>query len=158
MPAPEPARSPEPVPARMACAACGAWLPAAEPHPFRCPNADSGDDLDHTLQPQPAEPGALALWVVVRDPATLPPRARLLLVPTGIVLLVGIVQLVPLPAAPARVLTAPTAEARASLADVLPEMAAAPAPLITMRVEASSRPVRCNALISPAAAMIAVPC
>jgi O-antigen ligase len=73
--------------------------------------------------------GALALWVVARDPATLPPRARLLLVPTGVVLLVGIVQLVPLPAAPARFLTAPTAEARAALADVLPGMAAAPAPL-----------------------------
>ena len=37
-------------------------------------------------------------------------------------------------------------------------MPAAPAPLHTSRVVAMSRPVRCSALISPAAAMIAVPC
>ena len=40
----------------------------------------------------------------------------------------------------------------------LQAIAAAPAPLITRRTSCSERPVRSRALISPAAAMIAVPC
>ncbi len=33
----------------LVCAGCGAVVPATEPYPFRCPNADRGDGVDHVL-------------------------------------------------------------------------------------------------------------
>ncbi len=35
--------------ASIECAGCGAAVPASEPLPFACPNAGSGDDVDHVL-------------------------------------------------------------------------------------------------------------
>jgi threonine synthase len=34
---------------RMACRGCGAQAALDDPHPFRCPNADAGGDVDHVL-------------------------------------------------------------------------------------------------------------
>jgi threonine synthase len=33
----------------IVCAGCGAEASPEEPHPFRCPNAGSGDDVDHVM-------------------------------------------------------------------------------------------------------------
>jgi threonine synthase len=33
----------------IVCAGCGAAAPPDEPYPFRCPNANSGDDVDHVM-------------------------------------------------------------------------------------------------------------
>ena len=35
---------------RLVCAGCGAEPARDDPYPFRCPNADSGDDVDHVLR------------------------------------------------------------------------------------------------------------
>jgi threonine synthase len=35
---------------RLVCAGCGAEPDQAEPYPFRCPNAERGDDVDHVLR------------------------------------------------------------------------------------------------------------
>jgi threonine synthase len=35
---------------RLVCAGCGASPDPADPYPFRCPNARSGDDVDHVLR------------------------------------------------------------------------------------------------------------
>jgi len=35
---------------RLVCAGCGSESSASDPHPFRCPNAGRGDDVDHLLQ------------------------------------------------------------------------------------------------------------
>ena len=35
---------------KLICHGCGASPPKDEPYPFRCPNADSGDDADHVLK------------------------------------------------------------------------------------------------------------
>ena len=35
---------------KLVCAGCGFEIPAAEPYPFRCPQADSTDDIDHVLR------------------------------------------------------------------------------------------------------------
>jgi threonine synthase len=35
---------------RLVCAGCGASLDPGDPTPFRCPNADRGDDVDHVLR------------------------------------------------------------------------------------------------------------
>jgi threonine synthase len=35
---------------RLVCAGCGAEPDRADPFPFRCPNADAGDDADHVLR------------------------------------------------------------------------------------------------------------
>jgi threonine synthase len=35
---------------RLVCAGCGAVADAGDPYPFRCPNARSGDDVDHLLR------------------------------------------------------------------------------------------------------------
>ena len=34
----------------LVCAGCGHVVPGSEPLPLRCPNAGSGDDIDHVLQ------------------------------------------------------------------------------------------------------------
>ena len=35
---------------RLVCAGCGAEPDPADPYPFRCPNAERGDDIDHVLR------------------------------------------------------------------------------------------------------------
>jgi len=37
-------------PSRLVCQGCGFEVPADEPYPFRCPNADASDDTDHLLR------------------------------------------------------------------------------------------------------------
>jgi threonine synthase len=34
----------------MVCSGCGFEVPAAEPYPFRCPQASAGDNIDHVLR------------------------------------------------------------------------------------------------------------
>ena len=38
------------LPSRLVCAGCGASPDARDPAPFRCPNADRDDDVDHVLR------------------------------------------------------------------------------------------------------------
>ncbi len=40
----------ETAPSRLVCAGCGASPQEDDPYPFRCPNADAGDDTDHVLR------------------------------------------------------------------------------------------------------------
>ena len=35
---------------RLVCAGCGAEPDPLDPYPFRCPNAQAGDDVDHVLR------------------------------------------------------------------------------------------------------------
>ena len=72
--------------------------------------------------------GAGALWVVFRDPGALPKRARLLLIPASVLVLVGVLQLLPAAAAWVRLLANPTAQAREAVAGVLPEVSISPSP------------------------------
>ena len=37
-------------PSRLVCAGCGASPDPWHPTPFRCPNANRGDDVDHVLR------------------------------------------------------------------------------------------------------------
>jgi hypothetical protein len=73
--------------------------------------------------------GAAALVILSRDPQSLPPRARRLLLAGGSILAIALLQLVPLPAAFVRRLGAPTASLREALGDVVPQAAAGWAPL-----------------------------
>jgi threonine synthase len=39
----------EAIPSALVCSGCGAAAEPFDPYPFRCPNADRGDDVDHVL-------------------------------------------------------------------------------------------------------------
>jgi len=71
--------------------------------------------------------GALALWIVLRDPGSLPRRARILLLAPGTLLGIGVLQLAPLPTSWGW-LGAPASEARAAIAGIVPEAAVPLAP------------------------------
>ena len=38
------------LPSTLVCQGCGHSVPPDEPYPFRCPNADRDDDIDHVLR------------------------------------------------------------------------------------------------------------
>lgn len=65
--------------------------------------------------------GVGALWIIYRDPQSLSARARWLLVPAALLLLIGTLQLTPLTRGLVRIVASPTAQARADVADLLPE-------------------------------------
>ncbi len=73
--------------------------------------------------------GILSLWVLKDDPTGLPPAARQVLALSGVVLAVGVLQIVPLPASWATAIAPQAAEARAAIAPLLGSAATAPAPL-----------------------------
>ncbi len=73
--------------------------------------------------------GIVSLWVLKDDPAGLPPAARQVLALSGVVLAVGVLQIVPLPASWATAIAPQAAEARAAIAPLLGSAATAPAPL-----------------------------
>jgi O-antigen ligase len=72
--------------------------------------------------------GGLALYVLFVEPATLPRRALLLLLPPGLLLAIGVLQILPGSLTRWIPSPAPAAEHRAAVASVLPEVAAADAP------------------------------
>ncbi len=73
--------------------------------------------------------GLLAVRILARDPGALPSAARRALVPAGLILLVGVVQLVPLPPSWTGAIAGPTHEARLQVAAIAPETARRWAPL-----------------------------
>ena len=52
----------------MVCAGCGTILADDDPHPFRCPNAGRGDDVDHVVARVLAAPGTSWANVIEDDP------------------------------------------------------------------------------------------
>ncbi len=72
--------------------------------------------------------GAVALCLVALDPAVLESRARMALALGGTVVLIGVVQLVPLPGGWSRLVASPTQALREQLARFLPEVSATVTP------------------------------
>ncbi|MBZ5640775.1 MAG: O-antigen ligase family protein [Acidobacteriia bacterium] len=70
-----------------------------------------------------------ALLVMAHDPDGLAPGARRMLLPAALLIGVGMVQLLPLPAVLLRLLSAPTADARSRIAAVVPELAGSWSPI-----------------------------
>lgn len=66
--------------------------------------------------------GLFAVLLLRRDPEALPRKARRALVPAGILVAVGILQILPAPGGWTRLVATPTAEARRQIAEVLPEV------------------------------------
>ena len=67
--------------------------------------------------------GMAALWIVHREPDALSPSARRLLLPAGLLILIGAAQLVPLPVTIRQWVAAPATELRDALTRVVPEAA-----------------------------------
>ena len=70
---------------RLVCAGCGAEPARDDPYPFRCPNADGGDDVDHVLRrvldfdarpPSPGRRGGEPVRPLPVAAARLPHRGR----------------------------------------------------------------------------------
>jgi O-antigen ligase len=72
--------------------------------------------------------GALALYILSRDPAGLTQKARRLLIPVGVLCAIGVIQFLPGPQAWTRLVAGPTAEARVIVGAVVPEVATSLAP------------------------------
>lgn len=80
------------------------------------------------LELSAAAVGAVALYLVALDPAVLESRARMALALGGTVVVIGVVQLVPLPGGWSRLVASPTQALREQLARFLPEVSATVTP------------------------------
>jgi O-antigen ligase len=73
--------------------------------------------------------GAGAFWIITRDPGGLPPQARWLLLPLGVLIVIAVLQVIPMPAGFARLLSPAAVEAREAVGSLVTEVRTPLAPV-----------------------------